>query len=152
MNEEKFKVWTTNFCNIGLGICWDQWFPETTRILVLKGADIVMYPTAIGSEANNPGHRTLNCWKKAILGQSSSNIVPIIIANRYAKENGQVFYGHSFISDYLGNILTEAYDTKNAVILASLNLKKLEIYRKSFGFFSDRRPKLYKLLSFLKSV
>jgi N-carbamoylputrescine amidase len=138
-----FKVWNTRFAKIGVGICWDQWFPETARSLVLKGAQILFYPTAIGSEPHDPSLDTRQPWRRAMIGHAVSNCTPVVAANRIGTEEGQNFYGHSFISDHKGDFLAEYKDKEEGVLVAELDLEKQLKYQAAFGFFRDRRPELY---------
>lgn len=142
-----FKVWQTRFGAVGVGICWDQWFPECARAMMLQGADLLFYPTAIGTEPENPDLDTKDLWQRAMIGHAVSNVVPVVAANRIGKEGNQTFYGHSFISDHRGNKLTEFGRTEEGVILAEFNLAEVRRNRASFGFFRDRRPSLYNLIS-----
>ena len=141
-----FKVWNTKYAKIGLGICWDQWFPEVARILVLKGADILFYPSAIGSDPETTEFCTKDLWQKAMIGHSICNIVPIVASNRIGEEDNQIFYGSSFISDHLGNKIAELNDNEENIATASFSLIDIERTRASFGFFRDRRCKLYNFL------
>ena len=102
-----FKVWKTKYGTIGVGICWDQWYPETARAMMLMGADILLYPTAIGTEPHDPDLDTSRLWRRAMLGHAVSNVVPVIASNRIGTEGGQRFYGHSFIADERGDFLAE---------------------------------------------
>lgn len=138
-----FKVWKTKFGNIGVGICWDQWFPECARAMMLKGADILLYPTAIGTEPNNPGLDTKDPWQRAMIGHCVSNVVPVVAANRIGLEADQTFYGHSFIADHRGNKVAELGRTEEGVIVASFDFEEITRNRASFGFFRDRRPEFY---------
>jgi N-carbamoylputrescine amidase len=142
-----FKVWKTRFGMIGAGVCWDQWFPECARAMMLMGADILLYPTAIGSEPNNPDLDTKDLWQRAMIGHAVSNVVPVVAANRIGNENGQIFYGHSFISDHRGNKVAELGRTEEGVICAEFDFSLIQKNRASFGFFRDRRPDLYGILS-----
>lgn len=142
-----FKVWKTRFGNLGVGICWDQWFPECARSMMLQGADLLFYPTAIGSEPENPELDTKDLWQRAMIGHAVSNVVPVIAANRIGNEEGQIFYGHSFISDHRGNKVAELGRADSGIITASFDLEEIRRNRASFGFFRDRRPSLYSLLS-----
>jgi N-carbamoylputrescine amidase len=128
-----FKVWQTKYGSIGVGICWDQWFPECARAMMLKGADLLFYPTAIGSEPENT----------SLVGHAVSNVVPVIAANRIGNENEQIFYGSSFIADHRGEKVSEMGRTEEGVILASFDLGEIRKNRSSFGFFRDRRPEWY---------
>jgi len=138
-----FKVWNTRFGRLGVGVCWDQWFPETARAMMLAGAEILFYPTAIGSEPENPGLDTQSRWRRAMIGHSVSNVVPVIAANRVGDEEGQIFYGSSFITDEGGDFLAEMNRTEEGFIAATIDLDHCEERRASWGFFRDRRPDLY---------
>jgi N-carbamoylputrescine amidase len=141
-----FKVWTTRFGRLGVGICWDQWYPECARALMLQGAELLLYPTAIGSEPETPELDTKVLWQRAMVGHAVSNVVPIVAANRIGTEGGQRFYGASFISDHRGNRVAELGSTEEGVIHASVDLDEVAKHRASFGFFRDRRPDLYGVL------
>ncbi|MBM3514060.1 MAG: N-carbamoylputrescine amidase [Alphaproteobacteria bacterium] len=138
-----FKVWPTRFGTIGVGICWDQWFPECARAMMLMGADILMYPTAIGSEPDNPGLDTKDLWQRAMIGHAVSNVVPVIAANRVGTEDGQTFYGSSFIASHRGDKVAELNRVETGVITATIDLTDVTAARAAFGFFRDRRPELY---------
>ena len=146
-----FKVWKTRYGTIGVGICWDQWFPEAARAMALMGADLLLYPTAIGSEPEEVGGLdTRDMWQRAMIGHAVSNIMYVAAANRIGSETvgglEQTFYGHSFISDYMGNKLAEANAHDEAILYADLDFATARSFRASFGFFRDRRPELYKVL------
>jgi N-carbamoylputrescine amidase len=138
-----FKVWNTKFGKIGVGICWDQWFPECARAMALQGAEILLYPTAIGSEPQQPSLDTKNPWQRAMIGHAVSNAMPVVAANRIGNEDGQLFYGHSFIADHQGNLVAELPADQEGTIAASFDLDEIKKYRAAFGFFRDRRPDLY---------
>lgn len=138
-----FRVWTTRFGTIGVGICWDQWFPECARAMTLMGADVLFYPTAIGSEPAAPELDTRDPWQRAMIGHAVSNIVPVVSANRVGDEGGQVFYGSSFIADTRGDKVAELGRTEEGVITATFDLDDVRRSRASWGFFRDRRPDLY---------
>jgi N-carbamoylputrescine amidase len=140
---ESFKVWQTSFGKVGIGICWDQWYPEVARCLMLAGADILLYPTAIGSEPENPSLNTKDLWQRAMIGHAVSNVVPVVAANRIGTEGGQNFYGHSFISDHRGEKIAELSEDKEGIIYATFDFAEISKNRASFGFFRDRRPELY---------
>lgn len=142
-----FKVWNTRFGNLGIGICWDQWFPECARAMVLQGADILMYPTAIGSEPEAPELNTKDLWQRSMIGHAVSNVIPVVAANRIGKEGPQSFYGHSFICDHRGNILHELKESTSGIITSTFDFEEIKKNRASFGFFRDRRPELYEILS-----
>lgn len=138
-----FKVWPTRHGTIGVGVCWDQWYPETARAMMLMGADLLMFPTAIGTEPHDPDLDTRRLWVRAMVGHAVSNVVPVAASNRIGSENGQVFYGNSFIADHRGDMVAEM-DTKSAgVIVAEFDLEMIEKHRAAFGFFRDRRPEFY---------
>jgi len=138
-----FKVWETGGPTIGVGICWDQWYPETARSMMLMGAEILFYPTAIGSEPHDPDLDTSRLWRRAMVGHAVSNVVPVVAANRIGTEDGQKFYGHSFICDERGDLLAEFGATETGVLVATLDLDRVKRHRAAFGFFRDRRPELY---------
>ncbi|HEU4704702.1 MAG TPA: N-carbamoylputrescine amidase [Sphingomicrobium sp.] len=138
-----FKVWPGPGATLGVGVCWDQWYPETARAMMLMGADILFYPTAIGSEPHDPELDTSRLWRRAMIGHAVSNVVPIVAANRIGTEGGQRFYGHSFICDERGDILAEFGAGETGVLVATLDLAAARKHRAAFGFFRDRRPELY---------
>ncbi len=142
-----FKVWQTKYGRIGAGICWDQWFPEAARAMMLMGAEILLYPTAIGSEPENPSLDTQPRWRRAMIGHSVSNVAPVVAANRIGDEAGQVFYGSSFITNEGGDFLGEMNRTDEGFIAASLDLDLIAELRAGWGFFRDRRPELYGALT-----
>jgi N-carbamoylputrescine amidase len=142
-----FKVWGTRFGQLGVGICWDQWYPECARAMMLMGAEILLYPTAIGTEPGNPGLDTKDLWQRAMIGHAVSNVVPVVASNRIGTEGGQTFYGHSFISDHRGEKVAELGRTETDFIVADLDLEEIRRNRASFGFFRDRRPDLYGLIT-----
>jgi len=145
--DSGFKVYDTAFGRIGVGICWDQWFCETARALTLMGAEIIFYPTAIGSEPevkiDSKEH-----WQRVQMGQAASNTVPVVVANRVGKELGEsceiTFYGSSFITDYTGAKIAEASRDKEEIIYAYFNLEENEKYREYWGLLRDRREEAYK--------
>jgi N-carbamoylputrescine amidase len=142
-----FKVWDTRFGRLGVGICWDQWYPECARAMMLLGADILLYPTAIGTEPENPELDTKDLWQRAMIGHAVSNVVPVVAANRTGVEGGQTFYGHSFIANHRGDLVAELGRSETGLITADLDLDEIRRNRASFGFFRDRRPDLYGVLS-----
>lgn len=142
-----FKVWDTKHAKIGVGICWDQWYPECARAMMLKGAEILFYPTAIGTEPHDDSLDTKDPWQRAMIGHAVSNIVPVVAANRIGIEEGlgapQNFYGSSFIANHRGDKLAEMGRNDEGVITATIDLAYLETHRAAWGFFRDRRPDLY---------
>ena len=138
-----FKTWNSPYGVIGAGICWDQWYPETARVLMLMGAQILLFPTAIGTEPHDPDLDTSRLWRRAMIGHAVSNVVPVVAANRIGTEHGQRFYGHSFICDERGDLLAEFGATETGVLTAKLDLEQAKRHRAAFGFFRDRRPELY---------
>ncbi len=153
-----FKVFKTKYGNVGVGICWDQWFPETARCLTLGGADIILYPTAIGSEpildVDSSGH-----WMRTMQGHSAANIIPVAAANRIGKEdvtpsedNGMqssslTFYGTSFLTDETGDLLSKAGRDKEEIIYAEYDFAEIRKKRASWGLFRDRRPECYNAIT-----
>ena len=142
-----FKVWATRFGKLGVGICWDQWYPECARAMMLMGAEILLYPTAIGTEPETPDLDTKDLWQRAMIGHAVSNVVPVVAANRIGTEGDQTFYGHSFIANHRGDKVVELGRADSGVIVADLDLEEIRRNRASFGFFRDRRPDLYGLLA-----
>lgn len=141
-----FKVWKTAFGTIGVGICWDQWFPECARIMMLEGAEVLLYPTAIGSEPQDDSLDTKDPWQRAMTGHAASNVVPVVAANRTGTEDGQKFYGSSFIVNHRGDKVAEMGRDDEGILHAEFDLDDIARDRASFGFFRDRRPDLYQRL------
>jgi N-carbamoylputrescine amidase len=148
-----FKTWQTKYGHIGVGICWDQWFPETARGMALQGADLLLYPTAIGSEPHGSGVQgldTKDMWQRAMIGHAVSNACYVAACNRIGREkmgdSEITFYGSSFISNYMGDKLTEADRTSETILYADLDFEEARKFRAGFGFFRDRRPEHYKVL------
>ena len=141
-----FRVFATRAGAAGAAICWDQWFPECARVLVLAGADVLLYPTAIGSEPANPSLDTRDRWRRAMVGHAVSNVVPVAAANRTGEEDGQLFYGSSFVCDQAGNLLVDLGRDEEGFGVATLDLAAIRRERASWGFFRDRRPDLYAAL------
>jgi N-carbamoylputrescine amidase len=138
-----FRVWETGYGTIGVGICWDQWFPECARAMALQGADVLFYPTAIGSEPTEPDFDSRPSWQRAMQGHAVCNVTPVVAANRVGDEDGQVFYGSSFICDQRGEKVAEANRTDPALLTATFDLGQVREDRALMGFFRDRRPDLY---------
>ena len=142
--DSGFQAWSTRFGVIGVGVCWDQWFPEAARAMALKGADLLLYPTAIGSEPPEAGELdTLPLWRRAMVGHAVCNCAYVAAANRVGTEGGTTFYGSSFVSDYRGELMVEADRSSETVLYADLDLAAARRFRAGFGFFRDRRPDLY---------
>lgn len=137
-----FKVFSTRYGKLGAGICWDQWFPEAARIMTLMGAQMLFYPTAIGSEPEAPWLSTKEPWLRVMKGHAVANMIPIAAANRIGVEDEQTFYGASFICDEFGDELVRLHD-EEVVKIANVDLEKASENRASFGFFRDRRVDLY---------
>jgi len=142
-----FKAWPTRYATIGVGICWDQWFPESARAMTLAGADILFYPTAIGSEPEEPDFDSKDAWQRVMIGHAVANQVGVVAANRTGTEGdgpGSItFYGSSFICDNRGEKVAEMGRVEEGVITTTFDLAKLQRARASMGFFRDRRPDLY---------
>ncbi|SVC29380.1 uncharacterized protein METZ01_LOCUS282234 [marine metagenome] len=142
-----FKVWNTAYAKIGVGICWDQWFPEAARAMVLKGAEILLYPTAIGGEPED-GFDSSDMWQRAMIGHSAQNQIPVIASNRIGNEDGieisNYFYGRSFVTNHVGDKIAEGSRDKEEVLLGKVNLSEAEKLRTVWGTFRDRRPEPYK--------
>jgi N-carbamoylputrescine amidase len=142
-----FKVWQTRHAKIGVGICWDQWFPETARSMALMGAEILFYPTAIGSEPPDPFYDSKDHWQTVMRGHSAANLMPVVASNRIGTESidqsSITFYGSSFITDNRGALVAEADRETETVILAEVDLNAYALERSSWGLFRDRRPEKY---------
>jgi len=149
-----FRVWDTRFGRLGVGICWDQWYPEAARAMTLMGAEVLLYPTAIGSEPHDPTLDTAAPWRRAMQGHAVSNVIPVVGANRTGFEpwdgypnGGQLFYGSSFISDHRGDLVAAFGREDDGVLVAEFDLDFLATHRAAWGFFRDRRPDLYGALT-----
>jgi N-carbamoylputrescine amidase len=138
-----FKVWDVAGTRIGVGVCWDQWYPESARVMALMGAELLFYPTAIGSEPYDAEFDTSRMWRRAMVGHAVSNCMPVIAANRIGCEAGQTFYGHSFITNEWGDRVAEFGREETGALVAELDLAQAARHRASMGFFRDRRPQLY---------
>jgi len=141
-----FRAWRTRHGTMGVGICWDQWFPESARAMMLLGAEVLLFPTAIGSEPHEPALDTRDPWQRAMVGHAVSNVVPVVAANRTGDESGQVFYGSSFVADARGDKVAELGRSDEGAVAATFDLDALARTRASWGFFRDRRPELYDAL------
>jgi N-carbamoylputrescine amidase len=146
-----FRVWDTRFGRLGVGICWDQWYPECARAMMLQGAEILLYPTAIGSEPHDASLDTSEPWRRAMQGHAVSNIVPVVGANRTGTERvtetGQTFYGSSFMADHRGDLVAAFGREDEGVLTATFDLDFLDRHRAAWGFFRDRRTDLYGALT-----
>jgi len=146
-----FKVWPTRFGRIGVGICWDQWFPETARCMALLGAELLFYPTAIGSEPQDPSLDSRDHWQRVMQGHAGANLVPLIASNRWGLEQGETceatYYGSSFIAGPTGEKLQEAGRAEDAVLVQSFDLDAIARQRDGWGVFRDRRPELYGVIA-----
>ena len=148
-----FRVWTTRYGRVGVGICWDQWFPEAARAMALAGAEVLFYPSAIGSEPLDPELDSRDHWQRVMQGHAGANMVPVVAANRYGEEKGSTcminFYGSSFIAGPTGEIVATAPRDQDSVLIASFDLDEIQSRRRSWGLFRDRRPDLYGSLASL---
>lgn len=146
-----FKVWATRYGNIGVGICWDQWFPECARSMALQGAELLLYPTAIGEEPQDKSIDSMTHWQRTMQGHAAANIMPVIASNRIGVEQGKQwtvrYYGSSFIADHTGAIIQQADRSSEAVLTATFDLEAIREYRRAWGVFRDRRPEMYGELS-----
>ncbi|MFD1177603.1 N-carbamoylputrescine amidase [Paenibacillus puldeungensis] len=146
-----FKVWKTRYAKIGVGVCWDQWYPEAARCMALMGAELLFYPTAIGSEPQDGSIDSKDHWQMCMLGHAAQNLVPVIASNRVGLETDEdssiTFYGSSFIAGPQGNKIAEANRTEETVLVAEFDLDQLETQRIEWGIFRDRRPDLYKIIT-----
>ena len=142
-----FKVFETCFGKLGCGICWDQWFPEAARIMTMMGADLLLYPTAIGSEPHDSTISSLEHWKNVMKGHAAANQIPVLASNRIGVENLSnvelTFYGNSFICNHLGSIEKEFDHLQEGILISSIDLSISKEYRRNWGNFRDRRPDLY---------
>lgn len=148
-----FQVWETQYASIGVGICWDQWFPETARAMALQGAELLLYPTAIGSEPHDAGIDSKDHWQRVQQGHAAANVMPVIASNRIGTEHSKndadwaiTFYGSSFISDETGALLQTADRTSETVLVQSFDLDAVRLRRDAWGIFRDRRPDCYDVL------
>jgi len=145
-----FKVFDTKFAKLGVAICWDQWFPETARAMALMGAEILMFPTAIGSEPHDPSLDSSAHWQRTMQGHAAANVMPLVASNRIGVEEGahyaMTFYGSSFIASHTGEKIAEADRTSETVLTAEFDLDAVRRYREAWGIFRDRRPDLYRPL------
>lgn len=138
-----FKVWHTRYAPIGVGICWDQWFPECARAMALMGAEILLYPTAIGSEPHQPHTDTRDPWQRVMIGHAVANAMPVVAANRHGLEVDMRFYGSSFVADARGDQVAALGRDEDGFAVHTFDLDALRRNRAGWGFFRDRRPDLY---------
>jgi N-carbamoylputrescine amidase len=145
-----FKVWSTHYGVIGVGICWDQWFPESARAMALQGAELLFYPSTIGSEPLAPTLDSCKHWQRVMQGHAAANIMPLIAANRVGTEIGSscqlTFYGSAFIAGPTGEMIANAGREEDSIITTSFDLEKIRALRTSWGIFRDRRPSQYGVL------
>jgi N-carbamoylputrescine amidase len=145
--DSGFKVFQTTFAKVGVAICWDQWFPEAARVMALMGAEVLLYPTAIGSEPQDASIDSSGHWQRTMQGHAAANVMPLVASNRIGTEKGEkhtlTFYGSSFIADHTGAKVAEADRSTETVLTASFDLEAVRSYRRSWGVFRDRRPDLY---------
>jgi N-carbamoylputrescine amidase len=149
-----FRAWDTAHGRVGIAICWDQWFPEAARCMALAGAEVLLYPTAIGSEPPDPDYDSRDHWQRVMQGHAAANLMPVVAANRYGFEQGAAdraitFYGSSFITDATGAKVAEAAREGDAVLTATFDLDALQRQRSAWGLFRDRRPDLYRPITTL---
>ncbi|MDF2614279.1 MAG: N-carbamoylputrescine amidase [Clostridia bacterium] len=146
-----FKVWQTRYGKIGVGVCWDQWYPEAARCMALMGAEILFYPTAIGTEPQDGSIDSKDHWQTCMLGHAAANLIPVVASNRVGIEEDEdskiTFYGSSFIAGPQGNKITEADRSEETVLVSEFDLDELEKQRIEWGIFRDRRPDLYKVIT-----
>jgi N-carbamoylputrescine amidase len=141
--ETGFRVWNTRYGRIGVGICWDQWFPEAARAMALLGAEALLYPTAIGSEPREPDTDSKDPWQRVMIGHAVANAMPVAAANRTGAEGELRFYGSSFICNARGDLVESLGRQEEGVAVHSFDRDDLRRYRAAWGFFRDRRPELY---------
>ena len=155
-----FRVWDTRYGKIGAAICWDQWFPEAARCMALKGAELLLYPTAIGSDPPPAiARNSIRHWQRAMQGHAAANMLPVVASNRIGIEHATqddaleiTFYGHSFIADDSGEIIVQADDHSEAVLVHEFDMEAIRTYRNGWGLFRDRRPDLYQTIATLDGV
>ena len=147
-----FRVWDTRYAKVGVGICWDQWFPEAARCMALMGAEMLLYPTAIGDEPGDAGVDSMQHWQNTMCGHAAANILPVVASNRIGREKAtasdieMTFYGSSFIADHFGNRVEVADRVAETVLTHRFDLDEIRAYRETWGVYRDRRPDLYAAL------
>ena len=147
-----FRVWDTAHARVGVGICWDQWFPEAARCLALLGAEVILYPTAIGSEPSDDGFDSMPHWRNTMQGHAAANIVPVVASNRIGREQARSvvrhidFYGSSFIADHRGELCAQADRGTESVLVHAFDLDAIAEYRRGWGVYRDRRPGCYAMI------
>ena len=145
--DSGFRVWRTRYGVLGVGICWDQWFPEAARCMALSGAEVLLYPTAIGSEPQDPNLDSRDHWQRCMQGHAAANVMPVVASNRIGTERSEqnevTYYGSSFIAGATGEMLAQADRDTESVLTARLDLAELRTKRDAWGVFRDRRPDLY---------
>jgi len=148
-----FKVWHTRFGVLGVGICWDQWFPEAARCMALMGAEALLFPTAIGSDPPAPESDSRDPWQRVQQGHAAANLMPLVASNRVGMEEGASagmrFYGSSFVADHTGAIVAQASRDRQEVVTATFDLDEVRRYREMWSMFRDRRPEMYRRLQTL---
>lgn len=142
-----FRVWCTRAGALGVGICWDQWFPEAARCMALMGAEVLLFPTAIGSDPPAPDSDSRDAWQRVQQGQAAANLMPLVASNRIGVEEGRSvstrFYGSSFVADHTGAVVAQASRDRQEVVTATLDLDEVRRYRERWAMFRDRRPEMY---------
>lgn len=145
--DKGFPVWSTRFAKIGALVCWDQWFPEAARIMALKGAEILLYPSAIGSDLDDTNTTALKHWQNVMRGHAAANLIPVVASNRIGTEEGENgklrFFGSSFVSDHTGELLGECSEDREEVLVCDIDVDAANHYRVYWNLFRDRRPELY---------
>ena len=151
-----FRVWRTRHAMVGVAVCWDQWFPEAARAMALLGAEVLLYPTAIGSEPQDASLDSKDHWTRTMQGHAAANIMPVVAANRFGREQGDTntltFYGSSFIAGHTGELLAVAPRSGEAVLTHTVDLDAVRRYRHNWGVYRDRRPDLYGPLTSLDAL
>ena len=146
-------MWRTRFGVLGIGICWDQWFPESARCMALMGAEALLYPTAIGSDPPTSDARSLGAWQRVQQGHAAANFMPLVASNRIGTERGEGasmrFYGSSFIADHTGAVMAQASEDAEEVVTATVDLDEVRAYRERWSVFRDRRPDVYGALLYV---